>query len=87
MMNDMHGIRIDDKYIITILTGKATIVLTNLNGEVINHFTALNDLTVFKNANLENIDWKFISKQFRGANGIWHFNYVQRFGNEIWYFD
>ena len=84
MMNDMHGIWVDEKYIITILTGKDTIVLTNFNGQIINHFTISNDLTVFKDTNLENIDWRFLSKQFRGATGIWHFNYVQRFGDEIW---
>ena len=84
MMNDMHGIWVDEKYIITILTGKDTIVFTDFNGEIINHFTIKNDLSVYKDVNLENIDWRFLSKQFRGATGIWHFNYVQRFGNEIW---
>ena len=84
MMNDMHGIWVDEEYIITVLTGKDTIVFSDFNGKIINHFTIANDLTVFKNVDLENIDWRFLSKQFRGATGIWHFNYVQRFGNEIW---
>ena len=84
MMNDMHGIWVDEKYIITILTGKDTIVLSDFNGKIIDHFTIANNLTVFKNPDLEKIDWRFLSKQFRGATGIWHFNYVQRFGNEIW---
>ena len=84
MMNDLHGIWVDKEYIITVLTGKDTVVLSDFDGKIINHFTIGNDLTVSKNIDLENIDWRFLSKQFRGATGIWHFNYVQRFGNEIW---
>ena len=84
MMNDLHGIYVDKEYIITVLTGKDTVVFSDFDGKIIDHFTIGNDLTVSKNINLENIDWRFLSKQFRGATGIWHFNYVQRFGNEIW---
>ena len=84
LMNDMHGICVDEKFIITILTGKDTIVFSDFNGRIINHFTIANDLSVFRNIDLEKIDWRFISKQFRGATGIWHFNYVQIYGDEIW---
>jgi len=84
MMNDLHGIYVDKEYIITVLTGKDTVVFSDFDGKIIDHFTIGNDLTVYKSINLENIDWRFLSKQFRGATGIWHFNYVQRFGNEIW---
>lgn len=84
MMNDMHGICLNENFIVTVLTGKDTIVLSDFNGKIINHFTIANDLSVFRNTNLEKIDWRFISKQYRGATGIWHFNYVQIFGDEIW---
>lgn len=84
LMNDMHGIYADRDYLITILTGKDTIVLTDYNGNIIDHFTIGRDLTVYKNDQLECIDWRFLSKQFRGATGVWHFNYVQRLGDEIW---
>ena len=84
MMNDLHGIWVDEKYIITVLTGKDTILISDLDGKIVNHFTIKNDLTVSKDIDLENVDWRFLSKQFRGATGIWHINYVQRFENEIW---
>ena len=55
MMNDMHGIWVDENFIITILTGKDTIVLSDFNGKIIDHFTIANDLTVFKNPDLEKL--------------------------------
>jgi hypothetical protein len=84
LMNDMHGILADEKYLITLLTGKDTVVINDYNGDVIDHFTIANDLSVYKDESIEKIDWRFLSKQYRGATGIWHFNYVQRFGDEIW---
>ena len=84
MMNDCHGIFADEKGIITILTGKDTVLFTDFDGRIIDHFTVSNDLTIYKNSSLEEIDWRFLSKQFRGATGRWHLNYVQRFGDEIW---
>jgi len=84
LMNDMHGIWVDEEYLITILTGKDTVVINDYQGRVIDHFTVANDLSIYKNEKLEQVDWRFISKQFRGATGLWHFNYVQRFDDEIW---
>lgn len=84
LMNDMHGIWADDKYLITVLTGKDTVVLNDYDGNLIDHFSIANDLSVYKDHTIEEVDWRFLSKQFRGATGLWHFNYVQRFGDDIW---
>ena len=84
LMNDMHGIWVGDDQIITLLTGKDEVVISDMDGKVIDHFTVANDLTVYKNEEVEGLDWRFLSKQFRGATGTWHFNYVQRFDDEIW---
>jgi hypothetical protein len=43
-----------------------------------------NDLSLHKDPEIEQIDWRFLSKQFMGATGVWHFNYVQKYGDEIW---
>lgn len=84
LMNDLHGIYVDEDQIITVLTGKDTVVMTDHSGQVIDFFTVENDLTVNKDSRLLEVDWRFVSKQFRGATGIWHFNYIQKFGDEIW---
>ena len=84
LMNDMHGIWVDENLIITTLTGKDTIVISDHDGNVIEHFTIQRDLSVHCDKTIEEIDWRFLSKQYRGATGIWHFNYVQKFDNEIW---
>lgn len=84
LMNDTHGIWVGDDQIITILTGKDEVVISDMDGTVVDHFTVANDLTIYKDESVEGLDWRFLSKQFRGATGTWHFNYVQRFGHEIW---
>ena len=84
LMNDMHGIWVDDCGILTILTSKDTIVLTDFDGCIKEFFTIMPDLSVIKDEKLINEDWRFNSKQFRGSAGIWHFNNIQRIGDEIW---
>lgn len=84
LMNDIHGIWVDSECIVTILTGKDTVVISDHDGGVIDYFSVNNDLSVSTDNEIEKIDWRFLSKQFRGATGIWHFNYVQKFGDEIW---
>lgn len=85
LMNDLHGICVQNKVIYTMLTGKDTVVLTSMNGEIVKTFTVHNDMKVSLNdEKLLRHDWRFISKQFRGATGIFHFNHVQIKGNEIW---
>ena len=84
LMNDMHGIWADESSIVSVLTGKDTVVISDHDGEVIEHFTVKNDLSVVTEEAIEKFDWRFLTKQFRGATGLWHFNYVQRFGDEIW---
>ena len=84
MMNDMHGIWVDANHIITVLTGKDTILISSHDGEIIDYFSVGRDLKIYKDKSYEEIDWRFLSKQFRGATGIWHFNFVQKFDDEIW---
>jgi len=85
LMNDLHGICVDENVLYTVLTGKDTIVLTSLDGEILETYTVQNDLGVIKNdESLLQHDWRFVSKQFRGATGLFHFNHVQIKGREIW---
>lgn len=84
LMSDLHGIYVDKNKIITVLTGKDTIVISDHDGDIIDHFTIKKDLSVVKDKSIENTDWRFLSKQFRGSTGIWHFNYVQVINDEIW---
>ena len=84
LMSDLHGIFASKDYLITVLTCKDTVVFTDYSGKVIDHFTVSPNLEIYKDDSLKNIDWRFISKQFRGSAGIWHFNYVQQIGQEVW---
>ena len=84
MMSDMHGIWAAPDHVITVLTPRDTVVITDPDGQVIEHFRIYSDLTVQKDEGAEGVDWRFVGKQFRGSTGYWHFNHVQRIGDEIW---
>jgi len=84
LMSDLHGICVTNEGIISVLTGKDTVVITDFDGALIDYLTIKGDLSVIRDDNIINIDWRFISKQFRGSSGYWHFNYIQRFDDEIW---
>ena len=84
LMNDMHGIWADEDNLITILTGKDTVVISDHKGLILDYFTVKNDLSIVREEDIMVTDWRFLSKQYRGSTGIFHFNYVQKIGNEIW---
>lgn len=85
LMSDIHGIHVTKGYIISVLTCKDTVVFTDFEGNIINHFTINKNLKIIKNKKLEKIDWRFISKQFRGSTGFFHFNHVyQKNEKELW---
>lgn len=84
MMSDLHGIWADHNEIITVLTGKDTVVISDHDGRIKTHFTVGRDLAVATDPRIEDVDWRFVTKQFNGPCGNWHFNYVQKIGNEIW---
>jgi len=85
LMNDLHGICINKTKIYTILTGKDTVVVTSKEGEILNTYTINNKLEVNQNnPQLMEHDWRFISKQFRGSTGLFHFNYIQVIDGKIW---
>ena len=84
LMNDLHGIYVNKEYIITVLTGKDAIVFTDFEGKIIDYFIIGSDLNLKKDPNIKKIDWRFYSKQFRGAHGIWHINNIEKYGNELW---
>jgi hypothetical protein len=85
LMNDLHGIFVNDQLIVTVLTGKDTIVLSDHHGKIRKTIKIKQDLSVeYNEKDLLQYDWRFLSKQFRGATGIFHFNYVQLFDDVLW---
>lgn len=84
LMNDMHGIWADEERIVTVLTGRDTVVVTDHAGAVIDHFTISRSLDVYRDETLTDVDWRFVTKGFRGACGDWHFNYVQVVDGAYW---
>ena len=86
LMCDIHGIFVNKDFIIHALTAKDTIVFTDHKGNVINYFTINPQLKIFKDKKLLQNDWRFISKQFKGSTGFFHFNYIQynQKRNELW---
>lgn len=84
LMSDLHGIWADEETLLTVLTSKDTVVTTDHDGRILDHFSVGRDLRVSRDRSLESVDWRFVSKQFRGSTGFWHFNYVQKIDGRIW---
>ncbi|MFN3199156.1 MAG: hypothetical protein ACE366_12215 [Bradymonadia bacterium] len=84
MMSDMHGIWAEEDHVVTVLTPRDTVVITDLDGNVVEHFRVHSDLSITTDSGAEGVDWRFVGKQFRGSTGYWHFNYVQRIDGELW---
>ena len=84
LMCDLHGIYVDQNYLVHILTAKDTIVFSDHNGKIIDYFSIDKDLNIKKDKKVLKNDWRFLSKQFKGSTGYFHFNYVQLFNHEIW---
>lgn len=84
LMCDLHGIYCDEDYIYTCLTCKDTLVISDYGGRIVETMSIGKDLRVFYDKTLFQHDWRFISKQLRGSVGFYHFNYIQKFGNEIY---
>jgi hypothetical protein len=84
LMNDLHGIWTDGDHIITVLTGIDTVVISDTSGDIVDHFRINRDLSVTTDESIMETDWRFVSKQFRGATGYWHFNHVNKRGRKLW---
>lgn len=83
LMSDLHGIWADEDGIWGVLTCQDTLFLAGYDGEIKKTWSISGDLCVTPYSG-ESVDWRFVSKQFRGSCGLFHFNYIQRRGNEIW---
>lgn len=83
LMCDPHGLFVDKEGIWTALTGKDTLVLTDFDGRILNYATINPDLSLTYDKSLEETDWRFITKEKRGSTGWWHFNSIQKYGDEI----
>tara|TARA_A100001015_G_scaffold280792_1_gene343368 strand:+ start:7282 stop:8358 length:1077 start_codon:yes stop_codon:yes gene_type:complete len=84
LMCDLHGIFVNKNFMVHILTAKDTIVFSDHNGKIKNYFSIDKNLKVKKEKKVLQNDWRFLSKQFKGSTGFFHFNYVQIFNNEMW---
>ena len=83
LMNDLHGIYADEEGIWGVLTCQDTVFLVGYDGGIKKTWTIAGDLSVAPYSG-EEVDWRFVSKQFRGSCGLFHFNNILRRGNMIW---
>ena len=84
LLNDPHGIAYSDGKIYSVATTLDTLVITDAStGQIIDHITIDRDLSLHRNRELLGYDWRFISKQARGAVGFWHFNHVVVQGSKV----
>ena len=74
---DVHGIAVTPEHVVTVLTAKDTVVVSDYSGKLLDWFEVLPDLNLRRDKSICREDWRFVSKMFRGSCGYWHFNNVQ----------
>ena len=85
LINDPHGIYVDGNKLYTVLTALDLVVITDTKtGKIDDYFSITRDLEIERRKEIENYDWRFISKQERGAVGNWHFNHISKKNNKLY---
>ena len=85
LVSDPHGIDVKDEKIYSIVTSLDLVVITNkITGEILDYFSIDRDLNIIRDEQVEEYDWRFISKQERGAVGNWHFNHIRISNNKLY---
>ncbi len=78
LINDPHGIVVKDGILYSVLTSLDLVVLTDVaSGKVIDFFSINRNLSITRDNSILDFDWRFITKQQRGAVGFWHFNNIR----------
>ena len=77
LMMNLHGIAVTPEYVVTVLTAKDTVVISDYHGKLLDWFEVRPNLNLYRDKSICGIDWRFVSKMFRGSCGYWHFNNVQ----------
>ena len=85
LVSDPHGIEVKDEKIYSIVTCLDLVVVTNkITGEILDYFSIDRNLNIIRDEQVMEYDWRFISKQERGAVGNWHFNHIRISNNKLY---
>ena len=85
LVSDPHGIDVKDEKIYSIVTSLDLVVITNkITGKILDYFSIDRDLNIIRDEQVKEYDWRFISKQERGAVGNWHFNHIRISNNKLY---
>tara|TARA_B100000767_G_C19777695_1_gene543698 strand:- start:404 stop:1507 length:1104 start_codon:yes stop_codon:yes gene_type:complete len=85
LISDSHGIDVKDNKIYSILPSLDLVVISDkVSGEILDFFSIDRELNVIRDDEVLAYDWRFISKQERGAVGNWHFNHIRVSNDKIY---
>jgi len=85
MMSDLHGIDVHGDYIYSLSPALDLVLVSNKHtGKIVDYVQVGNQLNIYRDEKIKNYDWRFISKQRRGAVGLWHFNNITVNGDKIY---
>lgn len=84
LINDPHGIQVVGDRLYSVLTALDMVVVTDITeGKIVDFFSIDRELKISRDAEAMDFDWRFISKQHRGAVGNWHFNHIRIEGSKL----
>lgn len=79
----LHRFHADETQIIFAMPFMDLVVVMDHQGVVLDRFTIDRSLKVSRRLPDPDVDWRFVSKPWSGPTGLFHFNSVQRIGDEI----
>lgn len=80
----IHRFHADDEQIIFVLPLMDLVVIMDHAGRTIDCFTIDRSLNVVHGPPAGHTDWRFVTKPWPGSTGVFHFNSVQRIGDELY---
>jgi len=84
LINDPHGIQVVGDKVYSVLTALDMVVVTDISeGRIVDYFSIDRELKISRDSEVVDFDWRFISKQHRGAVGNWHFNHIRIEGSKL----
>lgn len=80
----IHRFWADADQIIFVMPFQDMVVIMDHGGHIIDRFTVDRQLAISRDLPDPNVDWRFVTKPWPGATGVFHFNSVQNIGGQIY---
>jgi hypothetical protein len=80
----IHRFYADDEHIIFVMPFRDLVVIMDHEGAIVDRFTVDRRLELSRDLPDPDVDWRFVTKPWPGSTGVFHFNSVQKIGDQLY---